>query len=240
MQDPKPSGKSDSDPDAQHSLQITIKYGTCVWVGTTALEVWRWARVTKSTRIRRPWLRNISTTFSRFRISLERNSTSLPKQNNFGISMSWAVLRILDVYLGSQILIFTHHGSRIPDTKTATKERGEKKICCHIFFCSHKFTKIENYFIFEMLKEKMWANFLRIIELFTRKVVTKLSKIWVWDPGSEIRDPEKNLFRIPDLGLKKAPDPGSGSTTLELRPERLERGYHCWLLKPRWMGTQRV
>ncbi len=33
------------------------------------------------------------------------------------------------------------------------------------------------------------------------------------DPGSEIRDPGsgKNLFRIPDLRVKKAPDPGSGS-----------------------------
>ncbi len=27
--------------------------------------------------------------------------------------------------------------------------------------------------------------------------------------GSWIRDPEKNLFRIPDPGVKKAPDPGS-------------------------------
>jgi hypothetical protein len=31
------------------------------------------------------------------------------------------------------------------------------------------------------------------------------------DPGSEIRDPEKTYTgsRIPDLGVKKAPDPGS-------------------------------
>jgi hypothetical protein len=58
-----------------------------------------------------------------------------------------------------------------------------------------------------MLKKKIWANFPRIIELFTQKIVTKLSKIWVWAPGSEIRDPEKNLFRIPDPGVKKAPDP---------------------------------
>jgi hypothetical protein len=36
------------------------------------------------------------------------------------------VLRIRDVYPGSRILIFTHPGSRIPDPKTATKERGEK------------------------------------------------------------------------------------------------------------------
>jgi hypothetical protein len=42
-----------------------------------------------------------------------------------------------------------------------------------------------------MLKKKIWANFQRIIELFTLKIVSKLSKIWVWDPGSEIRDPEK-------------------------------------------------
>jgi hypothetical protein len=62
-----------------------------------------------------------------------------------------------------------------------------------------------------VLKKKIWANFLRIIELFTQKIVNKLSKIWVWDPGSEIRDPGsgKNLFRISDPGVKKAPDPGS-------------------------------
>ncbi len=30
---------------------------------------------------------------------------------------------------------------RIPEPKSATKERGEK-ICCHTFFCSHKFHKI--------------------------------------------------------------------------------------------------
>jgi len=34
--------------------------------------------------------------------------------------------------------------------------------------------------------------------------------------GSGIRDPGsgKNLFRIPDTWVKKAPDPGSGSATL--------------------------
>jgi hypothetical protein len=53
-------------------------------------------------------------------------------------------------------------------------------------------------------KKKIWTNFQRIIELFTQKIVTKLSKIWVWDPGSG----------IPDPGVKKTPDPGSGSATL--------------------------
>jgi hypothetical protein len=66
-----------------------------------------------------------------------------------------------------------------------------------------------------VLKKKIWADFQRIIELFTQKIVNKLSKIWVWDPGSEIRDSGsgKNPFRIPDPGVKKAPDPGSGSAT---------------------------
>ncbi len=99
----------------------------------------------------------------------------------------------------SRILIFTHPGSQIPDPKTATKERGKKKKFCHTFLCSHKFHKNKNYFSFEVLKKKIWANFQRIIELFTQKIVTNLSKIWAWDPGSEIRDPEK----------KPIPDPGS-------------------------------
>jgi hypothetical protein len=99
--------------------------------------------------------------------------------------------------------------SRIPYPKTATKERGEK-ICCHNFLFSHKFHKTANYFSFEVLKKKIWANFQRIIELFTQKIVTKHSKIWIWDPGSG-----KNLIRIPDPGVKKAPDSGSGSATLD-------------------------
>jgi hypothetical protein len=65
-------------------------------------------------------------------------------------------------------------GSRIPDPKTATKDRGEKKN-----FCSHKFHKTEYYFIFDMLKKKIWPNFPRIIEDFTQKIVTKPLKIWV-------------------------------------------------------------
>ncbi len=59
----------------------------------------------------------------------------------------------------SRILIFTHSGFRISDPKTATKERGEKKFSCRTFFCSHKIHKIENYFIFYMLKKKIWASF---------------------------------------------------------------------------------
>jgi hypothetical protein len=116
------------------------------------------------------------------------------------------VLRIRDVY----------PGSRIPDpgSQNSNKREGWKKCCCHL--CSHQFHKIENYFSFEMLKKKIWATFQRIIELLTQKIVTKLSKIWVWDPGYEIRDPGswKNLFRILDPGVKKTQDPRYESAAL--------------------------
>jgi hypothetical protein len=45
--------------------------------------------------------------------------------------------------------------SRIPDPKTATKERGEKKlVVIRTFLCSHKFHKIVIDFSFEVLKKK--------------------------------------------------------------------------------------
>ncbi len=114
--------------------------------------------------------------------------------------MAWAVIRIRDVYPGSWIQI--------------QQQKGEvKKICCYSFLCSHKFHKIENYFSFEMLKKKNWANFRRIIALFTQKIVIKLSKIWVWDPGfgSGIPDPGS---RIQDPGSRGQKGTGSGSATL--------------------------
>ncbi len=102
----------------------------------------------------------------------------------------------------SRILIFTHPGS-----KNINKRKGWKKLVIK-FFCSHKFHKIEKYFIFEMLNKKIWANFQRIIEVFTQKIITDLLRIWVWDPRSGIRKKP-----IPDPGsrVKKAPDPGSAT-----------------------------
>ena len=71
---------------------------------------------------------------------------------------------------------FTHPGSRIPDPKTATKERGEKKFVIITFYVATTY-KIANYFSFKLLKKKIWANFQRIIELFTQKIVPKFSKV---------------------------------------------------------------
>ncbi len=116
-------------------------------------------------------------------------------------------------------------GSRIPDPKTVTKERW-KKICYHNFFCSHKFHKIEYYVIFERLKKKIWANFQRIVEVFTPKIFNMLSNIWVWDPGSEIRVPEKTYSgsRIQGSKRHRIPDPD---------PQH-------WYLLYLWMRSSRV
>ncbi len=53
-----------------------------------------------------------------------------------------------------------------------------------------------------MLKKKIWASFQRIIVLFTQKIITKLSKIWVWDPGSGFGDPGSGKKTIPDPGSR--------------------------------------
>ncbi len=100
------------------------------------------------------------------------------------------MLRIRDVYPGSRIPDPVFYPSRIPDLgswiriQKQQQKRGMKKICCHTFFCSNKFHITENYFILEMLKKKVWANFRRIKKkIFSKKSSQKY--------GFGIRDPEK-------------------------------------------------
>ncbi len=107
------------------------------------------------------------------------------------------MLRIRDVYPGSRI------------QKQQKKRRVKKN--CSTFFVATKITKLKIILILNWWRKKIWTNLQRIKELSTQKVVIKLSKIWVWDPGSG-----KNLFQILGPGSRgqKAPDPGSRSATL--------------------------
>jgi hypothetical protein len=90
-------------------------------------------------------------------------------------------------------------GSRIPDPKTVTtKGRGEKNMLSSLF-CSHKFHKIVNHFMFEMLKKKILANLKKM----------SLSS-------------QKYRFGIPDPEVKKAPDSGFGSATLSFCNHRMQ------------------
>ncbi len=120
-------------------------------------------------------------------------------------------MRIRDVYPGSRILIFTHPGSRIPDPRTAIKERGDKKLVSHTFFCSHKFHKIEHYFICGMLKKKIWANFQRIKNFFPKKLSLCSQKY-----GFGIRDPEKPILDPGSRGSKRHRILDPGSATLRV------------------------
>ncbi len=90
---------------------------------------------------------------------------------------------------------------RIPDPKTATKERGEKKISCH----SHK---LKNWKLFKLwnAEENNLGQFSKNYRIFTQKLSQSSQKY-----GFGIRDPEKtySVSRIPDPGAKKTPDPGS-------------------------------
>jgi hypothetical protein len=76
---------------------------------------------------------------------------------SFGSPKKFRLLASSDADPGclSRILIFTHPGSRIPKQQ---QKRGVQKNVCHTFLCSHKFLKIENDFIFEVLKKKIWPN----------------------------------------------------------------------------------
>ncbi len=147
------------------------------------------------------------------------NQVNLPDQKitiadpgihlNAKLSLLDIISSVADPVCLSRILIFPipDPGSRIPDPKTATKKRGQKKLVVIPFFCSHKFHKIENYLSFKMLKNKIWANFQRIIELFTQKIVTMLLKIWVWDPRSGIRKKTCSGSRIQGSKRHRIPDP---------------------------------
>ncbi len=87
----------------------------------------------------------------------------------------------------------------IPDSgsNNSNKTEGWKKFV-FMFFYGHKCHKIVNYFIFEMLRKKNLGQFQKIIEFFPQKFVTNLSKVWVWDPGSRIRNLGSKRHRIPD------------------------------------------
>jgi hypothetical protein len=85
---------------------------------------------------------------------------------------------------------FTHPGS-----KNSNKREGEKKLVV-----AKNFTELKINLLLTIEEQKL-GQFSKDYRTFYPKIVTRLSKIWVWDPGSG-----KNLSRIPDQGQK-----GTGS-----------------------------
>jgi hypothetical protein len=78
----------------------------------------------------------------------------------------------------------------------------------HLFLAIN-FTKLKIILFLKCWRKKKFEPIFKELGIeLAQKMVPNLSIIWVWDPGSG-----KNLFPIPDPGIKKALDPGSGSAT---------------------------
>jgi hypothetical protein len=77
-------------------------------------------------------------------------------------------------------------------------KRGVKKMYCTSFFCSHKYHKIENYSIFELVWKKIWAilyNFLaKQLSLRYQKYSFRIRNKPIPDPGSR----GQKRHRVPD------------------------------------------
>ncbi len=122
------------------------------------------------------------------------------------------VLRIRDVYPGSWFLPIPDPGS-----KNSNKRQGWKFFFVKPFFVVTNFTKL-NIILFLIWRKKFGPIFQELLKFLPKKLSPSPPKygIGIRDPGSEIREPETTYSgsRIPDPGVKKAPDPRSGSATL--------------------------
>ncbi len=83
--------------------------------------------------------------------------------------------------------------SRIPDPKTATKERDEKKIFVIPFYVATNFTKLKIILVLKCRRKKFWQIFKELYNFLPKKSSLSSHKY-----GFGIRDPEKPI-----------PDPGS-------------------------------
>ncbi len=83
-------------------------------------------------------------------------------------------------------------GSRIQ--KQQQKRGVKKNFLSYLFYVATNFTKLK---------------IILVLKCWRKKFGPQKYGFGIRDPGSG-----KNLFRIPDPGVKKVPDPGSGSATL--------------------------
>ncbi len=160
----------------------------------------------------------------------------------------------------SRILIFTHPGSRISDprSKNRNKREGWKKVCCHTFFCSHKFHKIEHYFILICWRKKFDPIFYKLLKFLPKKLSLSSQKY-----GFGIRDPRSGIqgskrHRIPDPDPQHCtqlyneitrvhtvpwtvPEPvqiqGGKRWCAECKKHR-EKLFSCSFLKKSWQGVK--
>jgi len=143
--------------------------GLCLWRGGTVGREW------PPLCRRQPWPRRSSRTRPIRTSGLPRSCTPWPDDNN-----------VIGVAIEEIIVANPGCLSRIPDpdfypsririsdpelgSKNSDKREGWKKICCHTFFCRHKFHKIEHYFMFEMRKKRNLDQFSKTYITFYLKI----------------------------------------------------------------------
>jgi hypothetical protein len=84
-------------------------------------------------------------------------------------------------------------GSRVQQQQQKRRRRGNCLLS--YLFCSHKFLKTENYFIFEQIPKIFLSQSTKNYGTFYPKIVTKLSEIWVEDPGSGKAPDPQHCYR---------------------------------------------
>ncbi len=98
-----------------------------------------------------------------------------------------------------------------PGSKNSNKREGWKKICCHTLLYPQISQNLKLSYFWNA-EEKNLGQFWKNYRIFLTKKLSLSSQKY----GFGIRDPEKSYSGswIPDPGVKKSPDPGSGSATL--------------------------
>jgi hypothetical protein len=110
----------------------------------------------------------------------------------------------------SRIPDLDFYTSRIPDPKTATKDRSEKIFFVKSFFVATNFTKLNIILFLISGRKKFGPIFQELLKFLPKQLSPSPQKY-----GFRIRDLGSGFRKkpIPDPGVKKAPDPGSGSAT---------------------------
>jgi hypothetical protein len=105
--------------------------------------------------------------------------------------------------------------SRIPDPKTATKERGEKKFDVIPFYVATNFTKLYIILVLKCWRKKCGPIFKELQNFLPKKLSLSSQKygFGIRDPektysGSRIQGSKRPRIRIRNTGGWKDPDPG--------------------------------
>jgi hypothetical protein len=123
-----------------------------------------------------------------FRLKLCEKVSSLTKQEaefNFNKEILLIAIGYLPYLIGS---LKKNNPEKNAETKEhKTRENCTKKICLTIY-CGHKYERIVNNFSFEQVKKFYFCqNTKNYRTFYPKKFVIRLSKIWVWDPGSRVK-----------------------------------------------------